>query len=115
MSTTTSTVVSGRRRSISLTRLFELSRFDEVLRPENQSRSVVTLPARQSAAKTARFSAPEFEPWLAALPHGQPFPITDRFSEIADIVGNSVQEVLAKRKTPQQAADDAAARINKLM
>ena len=86
-----------------------------LVRPENQSRSVVTLPARLSAAKTARFSTPDFEPWLAALPHGQPFPITDRFSEIADIVGNSVQEVLAKRKTPQQAADDAAARINKLL
>jgi multiple sugar transport system substrate-binding protein len=85
-----------------------------LVRPENQARSVVTLPARQSAARTARFAAAEFEPWLAALPHGQPFPITDRFSEIADIVGNSVQEALAKRKSPQQAADDAAARINKL-
>lgn len=82
---------------------------------ENMSAGVVTLPARRSAAETERFQAEEFAPWIAALPYGEPFPITDQFSEIAEIVGNAIQEVLAKRKTAQQAADDAADQINQIL
>ena len=86
-----------------------------LVRPENQARSVVTLPARQSAAALPRFQTEEYKPWVAALPAGRAFPITDRFSEIADIVGRSVQEVLARRKDAKAAADEAAARIDKLL
>lgn len=86
-----------------------------LVRPENQSRSVVSLPARQSAAKTPRFAAAEYEPWVAALPYGKPFPRTEKFSDIAQIVGTAIQEILAKRKSPQQAADDAAGKINRIL
>ena len=86
-----------------------------LVKPENQARSVVSLPARQSAAKMPRYAAAEYEPWIAALPHGKPFPRTDKFSDIAQIVGTAIQEILTKRKPPQQAADDAAARINKIL
>lgn len=86
-----------------------------LVQPENQSRSVVTLPARRSAAAMPRFQTDEYKPWIAALPAGRAFPITDRFSEIADIVGKSVQEVLAKRKDAKAAADEATARIDKLL
>ena len=88
---------------------------DFLVKPENQSRSVVSLPARQSAAKMPRFAAAEYEPWIAALPYGQPFPRTEKFSDIAQIVGTAIQEILAKRKSPQQAADDAATRINRIL
>ena len=86
-----------------------------LVRPENQARSVVSLPARQSAAKMPRFADADHAPWIAALPYGKPFPRTDKFSDIAQIVGTAIQEILAKRKSPQQAADDAAARINKIL
>jgi maltose-binding protein MalE len=82
---------------------------------DNMAKGVVTLPARKSASETERFQAEEFEPWIAALPYGEPFPITDQFSQIAEIVGNAVQEVLSKQKTAQEAADDAAAAINELL
>jgi multiple sugar transport system substrate-binding protein len=59
-------------------------------RPENMAKSVVTLPARKSAAKDERFAGPDFAPWIGAVPNAVPFPITDRFSEIADIVGDAV-------------------------
>lgn len=81
----------------------------------NMAKGVVTLPARKSASETERFKAEEFEPWIAALPYGEPFPVTDQFSQIAEIVGNAVQEVLAGRRTAQEAADDAAAQIDALL
>jgi ABC-type glycerol-3-phosphate transport system substrate-binding protein len=68
------------------------------------ARSVVTLPARRSAAQDPRFSAPDFAPWLAAVPHTVPFTPTDKFSEIADLVGDAVQSVLAGRQTAEAAA-----------
>ena len=52
---------------------------------------------------------------MAAAPYGAPLPITEKFSEIADIVGVAVQEVLSQRKTAQEAADDAAVQINKVV
>jgi maltose-binding protein MalE len=52
---------------------------------------------------------------VAAAPYGAPLPITDKFSEIADIVGVAVQEVLSQRKSGQEAADEAAAQINNLL
>lgn len=82
---------------------------------ENMAKGVVTLPARKSASETERFKAEEFQPWIAALPYGEPFPVTDQFSQIAEIVGNAVQEVLSKQKDAQQAADDAAAAIDELL
>lgn len=82
---------------------------------ENMSAGVVTLPARKSAAETERFQDPEYDPWIAALPYGEPFPVTDQFSEIAEIVGNAIQETLSQDKTAQEAADDAAAEINELL
>jgi len=85
------------------------------LKPENMARSVVTIPGRKSAAAMPRFQTEDWKPWVAAAPYGAPLPITDKFSEIADIVGVAVQEVLSQRKTAQEAADDAAAQINKLV
>jgi maltose-binding protein MalE len=42
-------------------------------------------------------------------------PITDKFSQIADIIGNAVQQVLSQKKTGKEAADEAAEQINKLV
>jgi multiple sugar transport system substrate-binding protein len=85
-----------------------------LLQPENMARSVVTIPGRKSAAVMARFQTPDWKPWIEAAPHGEPLPITDKFSEIADIVGNASQQVLSQKKQAKEAADEAAARMNKL-
>ncbi len=94
----------------------EAQKFAEFcLRPENQARSVVTIPGRKSAAAMPRFQTEDWKPWVAAAPYGAPLPVTDKFSEIADIVGVAVQEVLSQQKSGQEAADDAAVQINKLL
>jgi len=85
------------------------------LKPENQARSVVTIPGRKTTSAMPRFQTEDWGLWVAAAPHGEPLPITDKFSQIADIIGVAVQEVLSQRKTAQEAADGAAARINKIL
>ncbi len=86
-----------------------------LLKPENMARSVVTIPARKSAAAMPRFQTADWKPWIEAAPYGDPLPITDKFSQIADIVGNAVQQVLSQRMTAQQAADDANKQVNALL
>ncbi len=86
-----------------------------VLKPENQSRSVVTIPGRKSSAAMPRFQTRDWKPWVEAAPYGEPLPITDKFSQIADIVGNAVQQVLSQKSTAKQAADQAAEQINNLL
>lgn len=94
----------------------EAFRFVEfLLKPENMARSVVTLPARRSAARDARFATPAYAPWLAAVPQAIPFTVTARFTEIADVVGDAVQQVLAGRATAEAAAADAGKRIDSLI
>jgi len=86
-----------------------------ILRPENQSRSVVTIPGRKSSAAMPRFQTKDWKPWVEAAPYGEPLPITDKFSQIADMVGNAAQQVLAQKATAKQAADQAAEQINNLL
>jgi multiple sugar transport system substrate-binding protein len=86
-----------------------------MLRPNNMSKGVVTLPARRTAERSERFSAPEWAPWLDAAKYARPEPSTKYFNDIADITGDAIQEILLNRKTPRQAADDAAARITQLL
>jgi len=54
-----------------------------ILRPENQARSVVTIPGRKSAAAMPRFQTKDWKPWVEAAPYGEPLPITDKFSQIS--------------------------------
>jgi multiple sugar transport system substrate-binding protein len=86
-----------------------------LLKPENQARSVVTIPGRKSAAAMPRFQTPDWKPWVEAAPFGEPLPITDKFSQIADIVGNAMQLVFSQKKTAKEAADLAAEQINNLL
>jgi multiple sugar transport system substrate-binding protein len=86
-----------------------------ILRPENQARSVVTIPGRKSAAAMPRFQTKDWKPWVEAAPYGEPLPITDKFSQIADIIGNASQQVLSQKSTAKQAADQAAEQINSLL
>ena len=86
-----------------------------ILRPENQSRSVVTIPGRKSSAAMPRFQTKDWKPWVEAAPYGEPLPITDKFSQIADMIGNAAQQVLAQKATAKQAADQAAEQINNLL
>jgi ABC-type glycerol-3-phosphate transport system substrate-binding protein len=86
-----------------------------LLQPENMAKSVVTLPARKSAAQNPRFGTVDYKPWLAAVPNAVPFTVTDKFTEIADVVGDAVQQVLGGRATPEAAAADASRRIDTLV
>lgn len=86
-----------------------------LVQPENMARSVVTIPGRKSAAAMPRFQSPDWAPWIAAAPYGEPLPITDKFSQIADIIGEAVQKVLSEKASAQEAADDAAEKINGLL
>ena len=86
-----------------------------LVKPENMARSVVTIPGRKSAAAMPRFQSPDWAPWIAAAPYGEPLPITDKFSQIADIIGEAVQKVLSEKASAQEAADDAAEKINGLV
>jgi len=52
---------------------------------------------------------------VEAAPYGEPLPITDKFSQIADIVGNAAQQVLSQKATAKQAADQAAEQINQIL
>ncbi|MBP1724594.1 MAG: sugar transporter substrate-binding protein [Deltaproteobacteria bacterium] len=76
---------------------------------------MVTIPGRKSAAAMPKFQTPDWKPWVEAAPYGEPLPITDKFSQIADIVGNSVQQVLSQKMGAKEAADAAAEQINKLL
>jgi multiple sugar transport system substrate-binding protein len=85
---------------------------DFLLKPENMAKSVVTLPARKSAARDPRFATPAYKPWVDAIPAAVPFTVTDKFSEIADVVGDAVQQVLGGVATADKAAADADKKIN---
>ena len=84
-------------------------------RPENMARGVVTLPARKSAAAKPRFATAEYKTMVEALPHAVPFPVTDHFSEVADAVGDAVQQVLAQKSTAKEAAEAVSRRIDKIV
>jgi multiple sugar transport system substrate-binding protein len=91
-------------------------RFIEFLvRPENMAKSVVTLPARKSAARDPRFATAAYKPWVDAIPHAVPFTVTDKFTEIADVVGDAVQQVLGGRADAEKAAADASRKIDALL
>ncbi|HYI06350.1 MAG TPA: sugar ABC transporter substrate-binding protein [Reyranella sp.] len=85
---------------------------DFLLKPENMAKSVVTLPARKSAARDPRFATPAYKPWVDAIPAAVPFTVTDKFSEIADVVGDAVQQVLGGVANADKAAADADKKIN---
>lgn len=94
----------------------EAARFVEfMLQPENMAKGVVTLPARRSAQEMPRFQTEDWAPFIDAAQYGSPELSSPIYSDIADIVGDAIQEVLLGRKTAQRAADDAAARINRAL
>ena len=86
-----------------------------MLKPENEAKGVVTLPAQGRAAKLPRFATAEWAPWLDAARFAAPEPSTEHYNAIADIMGDAIQEVMHGKKTAKQAADDAAARVDKLL
>lgn len=93
----------------------EAKRFVEfMLQPEHMAEGVVTLPARFSAQEMVRFQTDDWAPFVDAAQYGSPELSSPIYSDIADIVGDMIQEVLLGVKTAQQAADDAAARIERV-
>ena len=94
----------------------EAARFVEfMLRPENMARGVVTLPARYSAQADERFQTERWAPFIEAAQYGSPELSSRAYSDIADAVGDAIQEVLLGVKTAEQAAADASARIDQLL
>jgi multiple sugar transport system substrate-binding protein len=88
---------------------------DFLLKPENMAKSVVTLPARKSASRDPRFAGDAYKPWIEAIPHAVPFTVTDKFTEIADAVGDAVQQVLGGRSDAATAAAAASRKIDSIL
>ena len=86
-----------------------------LLKPENMAKSVVTLPARKSASRDPRFATPAYKPWVEAIPNAVPFTVTDKFTEIADVVGDAVQQVLGGRADADKAAAEASRKIDSIV
>lgn len=94
----------------------QAARFVEfMLRPENMARGVVTLPARYSAQENERFQTERWAPFIEAAQYGSPELSSRVYSDIADVVGDAIQEVLLGVKTAERAAADASARIDQLL
>jgi multiple sugar transport system substrate-binding protein len=94
----------------------EAARFVEfMLQPEHMARGVVTLPARFSAQEMERFQTERWAPFIDAAQYGAPELGSRVYSEIADIVGDAIQEVLLNVKTAEQAARDASNRIDQAL
>jgi|GEM_PF-877868 len=94
----------------------QAARFVEfMLRPENMAVGVVTLPARYSAQQHQRFQTERWAPFIEAAQYGSPELSSPAYSDIADVVGDAIQEVLLGVKTAEQAAKDASARIDALL
>lgn len=92
----------------------EAERFVEyMLQAENMAEGVVTLPARFSAQEMERFQTDDWAPFIDASQYGSPELSSPIYSDIADIVGDAIQEVMLDIKPAQQAADDAAERIER--
>jgi multiple sugar transport system substrate-binding protein len=94
----------------------EAARFVEfMLQPEHMARGVVTLPARFRAQEMERFQTERWAPFIDAAQYGAPELGSRVYSEIADIVGDAIQEVLLNVKTAEQAARDASNRIDQAL
>lgn len=94
----------------------QAARFVEfMLQSENMARGVVTLPARYSAQAFPRFQTERWAPFVDAAQYGSPELSSPAYSEIADIVGDAIQEVLLGVKSAERAAADASARIDRAL
>jgi multiple sugar transport system substrate-binding protein len=91
----------------------QAGRFVEfMLRPENMARGVVTLPARYTAQANERFQTERWAPFIEAAQYGSPELSSRAYSDIADVVGDAIQEVLLGVKTAERAAADASTAID---
>ncbi len=86
-----------------------------MLQPEQMARGVVTLPARFSAQEMERFQTDRWAPFIEAAQYGSPELGSRVYSQIADIAGDAIQEVLLGVKTAEQAAQDASDRIDEAL
>jgi multiple sugar transport system substrate-binding protein len=71
------------------------------------------LPETKSVAQSPELlKDPRIHAFLDILPQGRFEPLHKDWTKISDIVREAVQEALLQRKTPKQALDDAARRID---
>jgi multiple sugar transport system substrate-binding protein len=104
------TIFSGTRHPEEAARFVEF-----MLRPENMARGVVTLPARYSAQADERFQTDRWAPFIEAAQYGSPELSSRAYSQIADIVGDAIQEVLLDVKPAERAARDASTQIDAIL
>jgi multiple sugar transport system substrate-binding protein len=73
------------------------------------------LPESKSVAQSPELLRNEkIRAFLEILPQGRFEPLHNDWQKISDVVREAVQEALLQRKTPRQALDDAARRINRI-
>jgi multiple sugar transport system substrate-binding protein len=71
-------------------------------------------PVTKSAAKLPQFKNPLYNALNKAAEGAKPWPLIEGWAEYSDIFEDMTSEVLLERKTPQEAADDAAAKVDEL-
>ncbi len=71
-------------------------------------------PITKSAAKMEQFKNPLYDTLNKAAEHAKPWPLIEGWAEYSDIIEDMTSEVLLERKTPEEAAQDAADKIDSL-
>ena len=84
-------------------------------RPEIQAKVMNRFPANLSARKLPPWSDPKFNIFIEAEPDARAVPAVAGWFQIQTAVINELQKVLIKQRTPQEAADAAAAQITQII
>lgn len=72
-------------------------------------------PVTKSAAKLPQFQSKLYQALNDAAANAKPWPLIEGFAEMTDVIWDAVSLAYLGEKTPKQALDDAAAKINALM
>jgi len=71
-------------------------------------------PITKTAAKLPQFQNELYDTLNAAAAVAKPWPLVEGWAEIGDVIDDMTSEILLERKTPKQAVDDAAKKIDQI-
>ena len=87
--------------------------------PENSqawNKAVGFIPFRKSGLEDPNFTAdPNFKMLIAEAKNSRAYPTLPEWPQIDDAIANAVQEALAGKKTPKEALDDAAKKVDEVL
>ncbi|MFQ6067185.1 MAG: ABC transporter substrate-binding protein [bacterium] len=71
-------------------------------------------PITKSVGKMEYFQTPVYKVMVDSMPGAKPWPLIKEWPEVSDIIWTEIEATFLGQKTPQQAMDDAAAKIDSL-